>query len=110
MYHSWEEKMGKPTPQNYTNYLQAYADGAWVYKCIAQIANYIASVPLKLYSKKNNKIEEIKNHVILDLLERVNNFMSFYDLTEITFSNLELTGNAYWAVERNVIGTPITPS
>jgi len=53
------------------------------------------------------KVEEILQHPILDLLRSVNGFMNEFELFEQTFQHLELTGNAYWYIVRDNLGTPI---
>lgn len=102
--------MGRATPQNYKSYLKQYTDAAWVYTCIQRIASQGAGVPLKLYKKtiKGNKIEstEIMVHPIINLLNKVNPFVTGVDLKEITLSYEELTGNAYWLLDMFEGGKP----
>lgn len=77
----------------------------WVYDCVSKIAQEFAAVNLKLYKMdKDGKVEEVKTHAALDLLDRVNPFMTFYDLKELTSTNLDLTGNCYWWLLRNTQG------
>lgn len=78
---------------------------SWVYDCVTKIAAEFAAVNLKLYrmDTKGN-IEEVDTHPVLDLLDRVNPFMTFYDLKDLTITFLELTGNAYWWLLKNKKG------
>ncbi len=103
-YSTGAKLFGQSTQQNYKEYLQKYADISWVYSCIYTIANKAAGIGTKLYRKTNIKgkkiLEEIDDHPVLDLLEKANPIMSGYDLKESTFSFLELTGNAYWLLDR----------
>ena len=100
-----EGKFGRAMPGNYYKYLQGYADVGWVYKCVSAIATCAASVPIRLYRGKGKKKTEITEHVVLDLLERVNSYTTAYDLKEITFSNMEITGNQYWLLGKNLLNT-----
>jgi len=105
-YGSDEGKLGKAVPGNYYRYLQGYADTAWVFKCVSVIATCAAGVPIRLYRGKGDKKVEITQHIILDLLDKVNDHTTSYDLKELTFSNMEITGNQYWYLKRNAINTP----
>ena len=102
--------VGRSTPQNYKSYLKQYTDAAWVFTCIQRIASQGAGVPLKLYKKtiKGDKIEatEIMTHPIINLLNKVNPFVTGVDLKEITLSYEELTGNAYWLLDMFEGGKP----
>lgn len=58
---------------------------------------------LKLQLKrkqKNGKTKDVFEHDVLTLLDKVNNFMTFMDLLKYTQMHRELTGEAYWLVER----------
>lgn len=50
--------------------------------------------------------EEIEEHPLLDMLQSVNDFENGFETWELTSSMLDLTGNAYWYVERDGMGTP----
>lgn len=77
----------------------------WVYDCVTKISQEFSAVNLKLYKMdKDGQTEEVPTHPALDLLDRVNAFMTFYDLKELTTTYLELTGNAYWWLLRNKQG------
>lgn len=52
-------------------------------------------------------IEQVTEHPFLDLMKNVNNFMNRFDLWETTQMFLELTGNSYWYVINNNLGTPV---
>lgn len=79
----------------------------WVYACIKKIAEEVAKVEINLYKKIDEDIEEVKEHEVLDLLDRVNSFLTFYELKEITFNYLEGTGNAFWWLVKNDHGNEI---
>ena len=63
----------------------------------------IASLPQVV---KADVIEEITEHPAIDMMHRVNPFMNQTDLLELTDIYEELTGNAYWYVIKNAMGTP----
>ena len=46
--------------------------------------------------RKSFDIEEVQEHVILDLLQNVNGWTTTCELFEVTQSYLELCGDAYW--------------
>lgn len=91
---------------NMESYLGKYADQAWVYSCINIIATKAASVPLKVYRKNGDNLDAIADHPLQLLLESVNPFMNGYDLMEGTHGFKELTGNAYWLLDKLVDGKP----
>ena len=94
----------KPSNGNYGRYLEAYGDVGWVYNCVRRITQDIAASPIGLFGK-DDKI--IYDHPVLELLNRVNARMTFYDLLEWTQAGLELTGNAYWLLDNvNSKGIP----
>jgi len=101
-----EGKLGPAVQGNYNNYLRGYADIAWVFKCVQAIAVNAASVPIKLYRGKGDDKKEVVSHVVLDMLNYVNDYSTLYDLKEITFSNMEITGNMYWLITKNALKTP----
>ncbi len=107
---SGAETIGQSTPQNYMSYLKQYADAPWVYTCIYRIASKGSGVPWKLYKKKKQakkvSYDEVMSHPILNLLDKVNPFMTGSDLKEATLSYQELTGNSYWLLDAFVSGHP----
>ena len=52
------------------------------------------------------EFEEIEEHPLLDLLTKPNDYDSGWELKELTQSMLDLTGNAYWMLERDKLGVP----
>lgn len=102
--------MSLPTPplKKASEYLNSY--NSWVYTCVNAIAEQVSSIKLHLYKKKYTQkgveITEIFDHEALSLLHEVNNFMTSYQLLEITQVYLELTGEAYWCIIRGAGGKP----
>ncbi len=88
---------GLPEPPSLDLQAQIQAYSSWVYACIKKRSQEIANIQLRLYKRKNeDEIEEVKTHDILDLLDRVNEFMTRYDLFELTSVFWDLTGEAFW--------------
>ena len=67
----------------------------------------ITNVKGKLVKKDQLPLlEEVEAHPLLTLLNSPNPFMTGSEFFEMTFLHLELTGNAFWAVERDKKGKP----
>jgi len=65
--------------------------------------SHIADIPSV---RKAIDIEEVVEHPIIDLFHSMNNFMNEFDLRELKQLHQELTGNAYWLMVNNRLGTP----
>lgn len=106
-------KLPAPSSRNYARYLKTYSDVSWVYICVKRIDQDIASAPIGLFDKNDKRIY---NHPALDILNTVNDHMTYSDLLEWTQAGLELAGNAYWLFDdisnRGIPGTiwPLIPS
>ena len=61
---------------------------------------------LHSYLQKANSVKEVINHPFIELLKTPNPFMNRYELLEMTALSLELTGNAYWYIFKDKLGTP----
>ena len=61
---------------------------------------------LHSYLQKANSVKEVINHPFIELLKTPNPFMNRYELLEMTALSLELTGNAYWYIFKDNLGTP----
>lgn len=69
----------------------------WVYRCTKSIAQEIASVEFVLYKRTNKgEVEEVNQHEILDLLERVNSFETKFHFFESYGVYQELVGESFW--------------
>jgi HK97 family phage portal protein len=53
---------------------------------------------------KAEQIRELTAHPLLSLLQRPNKWTNQFDLIELTFLNLELTGNAFWNLTLGPLG------
>ncbi len=81
-----------PSHHNYSPYVEAYGDKAWVYTCVNAIAETTSSTDFVL---KDAEGQIISSHPCLNLLYRPNQFMSGRALRQWIIASLELTGNAY---------------
>jgi HK97 family phage portal protein len=92
-----------PPAMKASEYLTAYK--SWVYTAVNAISQEVANIDLKLYKKKRVRGEvqydEIQEHEAFSLLEYVNDYMTLYQLIEITQTYIELLGEAYWAKIRD---------
>lgn len=61
---------------------------------------------LTKYFRASDNVEEVLDHPLLDLFQRVNPVTNRFDLLNLTSIFLDLTGNAYWYLPPNALGTP----
>jgi len=61
---------------------------------------------LQYHLRKAVEVEEVTEHLFLDLMQNVNPFMNSRDLWETTCLFSDLTGNAYWYLIRDRLKTP----
>lgn len=90
-------KSSKPVTDNYESYAKnAYLNTATVYFCISLIAQKSTTIPIKLYTKEDDLKDraEVKNHPILDLLEKPAPNVDYYEWLERIVTFYLLGGNA----------------
>ncbi len=106
LYLPQEEQDGVAAPTIAQDAPRAYAQHAWVYACVRAIAQACASVPPRVWrvDAEGERWPVGPREPLALLLARVNPRDSFTDLIEATLIGLELTGNAYWALERDAAG------
>lgn len=92
---------GIPTPEPFSDFLEAYGVHVWVYKCVSVIASNVAAVPILPYIKKKSDDSWMLNekHDLFELLENPNPYMSRYNLFEYLAAALKLDGNGYFFLE-----------
>jgi len=82
------------------DYLDSYEASFLVNTCVKKIAEKVANTQFKLYkvtgTTNKEKIKEVPNHRLLDLLAQVNPFMTQFEMLEMTQTYEELLGNSYW--------------
>lgn len=90
-------KSSRPVSDNYESYAKnAFLNTATVYFCISLIAQKATTIPIKLYTKEEDKKDrkEIKNHPILKLLEKPSANVDYYEWLERIVIFYLLGGNA----------------
>jgi len=96
-----------PSGQEWEDQVDLYETLSWVNIAVSQIAGEVAVAHLKvLRIGSEEKPIEIYNHPLERLLRRPNPRDSRYDLLFATAAYRELTGNAYWHLNRR---TPEAP-
>ncbi|MBF0474105.1 MAG: phage portal protein, partial [Nitrospirae bacterium] len=76
-----------------------YLSSASVYAAAHKISQNISQVPLKVYTKENDKTIQVTNGDIFDLLLPPNVYMSKEQLIESTILYLLLNGEAFWILD-----------
>ncbi len=100
-----------PFPVVYKDYVEQYEQLAWVYSSVFAISSGAAIVPWKIWkggvpstSEGGKPLGPETKEVRLFL--EPNEDQSWYDLLEGTLTSLELGGNGYWEVARNIASKP----
>lgn len=125
--------MGTSKLVNQRQQMEAYLD--WVYAASTAIAREAATIEFRAYANRTRKksarianqltyhpaeaarllklragnqpaLEELDNHVLLDLLDNPNPFMDRESFMELTFLHLQLAGEAFWGKIRNGLHKP----
>jgi HK97 family phage portal protein len=79
-----------------SDFLKLYDTHPWVYICANAIATAAASVRFEIKSKaKTVEPDEVGQFMV-----KPNPHMTWFDLIEVTFLHLELSGNCYWEIIR----------
>ena len=110
---SFADTYGAPTPENMAKYLGLYESEVWVYACTYIISNVIASSNWRTFKKKivgtETEIVPVINNEFNQLIMKPNvndSNSTFYDLIEWTAANTELSGNAFWLLNKSVNRKP----
>ncbi len=103
----WERSMGVSAPATLERYLDQYGEAGWVYVAANRIAKKCCSYPLYLFLEdEDGEKEDVRRHVLLDVLRRPNDKQSEFELRFMTHLHLELAGEAFWYVAPNQVGGP----
>lgn len=117
---------------NQREQMRAYLD--WVYGAASTVAKDAATIDFRAYANRSkvkssriaqrlvhhpnvvrelvkrdgqqSVLEELDNHVLLDLLDHPNTYMDAQYFYELTFLHLQLAGEAFWGILRNGLGKP----
>jgi len=91
-----------PHYQDFHSYLQAYKQVPFVAKCVGVIAYNAANVAYRLVPAANDEDDmhgEVTDSPLLALLAKPNPYQTGFELREMMFMDLELTGNCFIALE-----------
>ena len=107
LYMPHEENSGLAAPAIAADAARAYSQHAWVYACVRAIAQAAGSVAPVVWEigARGEKTRVPVSHPLARLLRRPNPRHSFCEVMEATIVGLELTGNAYWALETAADGS-----
>lgn len=98
---------GEPPPMYAQEYWKKYED--WVYTNVNVIAEAVADIQFELYKiSKGEKVDEIKEHPILELIYRVNSFQTKWEFIYMITTYLLLQGECpvYLAGKTNANSVP----
>lgn len=88
---------GEPSVKHFAARKVDRRKAAWLRRRVGKSLRHVAG---------SEDFEELEEHPLIDLLAQVNDFENGYELKEITGIMLDLTGNAYWYIERDKLGVP----
>jgi len=94
------EKYNLPNMDMPQKQAELYQRLSWVRIAVGVVAKAAASVPLEVLREIGEEAEGIPNHPFELLLKRPNPMRSRFEFLEATFLYYQLTGNAYWWLNR----------
>ncbi|WP_275441734.1 phage portal protein [Brevibacillus laterosporus] len=78
-----------------------------VYTCASILGGDIGKLPIRIFTRKGNRIERDRNHPVTSLLGiRPNPYMSAYTFKELLQVHVMLWGNAYALIDWGWNGRP----
>ncbi|NCD40565.1 MAG: phage portal protein [Bacteroidia bacterium] len=72
---------------------------SWVYGCVARRSMGLAQIEFKAYKLKGDKVFEVLEHPVLELLNRVNSQMTKYNFIQLSVVYRDLLGASPWILE-----------
>lgn len=108
-YGGYYEQMTQLPPSMTTDqYVKAYGEIGWLYACATKRAEGVASANMHLYRlDRQSDRTELFDHPLVKLLNRPNPHTTGYKLDMLTSLYMDLTGEAFWIVERDRHGQPV---
>jgi len=88
---------GQTVVKNFKTKVVSREQSAWLRKRLGKSLPQVAGA---------EDFEELEEHPLLDLLQNVNDNENSYEVKELTSIMLDLTGDAYWNVERDKMAVP----
>jgi len=101
-----EEERGADTGQDLIASETAFQKHADVYFCTNLVATTLAQLPKKLYQKKGEDVEEIKEHPIVDILKKPNRTMGVAEFYQDIYGYYILDNNLYIYTQYSKVGFP----
>jgi HK97 family phage portal protein len=96
-----------------SNYASAYGSNGWVYACSSRIAQAVGEAEPHMYRRKNDDVEEVFSHPLLDVLAHMTDFHTRQEAFELEETYLDLMGEWAMLIFRNGFGIkelwPINP-
>ena len=94
-------KRRKIKPTDFHSFVQSIIYTPYIFACVSKKATAIKAFDPKVvrYTKKGEQFED-RNSKLYKLVKKPNPFYGFRTLLEGTVISLELTGNAYWEVNK----------
>lgn len=77
---------------------------SWVYACVARRSMGLAQIDFKAYKLVGNKVVEVLEHPVLDLLYRVNPQMTKFNFLQLSVVYRDLLGASPWILEKGTDG------
>lgn len=74
---------------------ESYERNVWAYACVKAIATAASSIPLIVYQKNGDEIQEIYNHPLQKLLDRPNDVQGRAEFIQEAMSYIQISGNNY---------------
>lgn len=126
-----------PPPRTTAGLLQSYSSMPWLYAAEEKVSAAVAAQPWRIYVatgkggkdlkrdrywqrapfelrqkhlkslREDDRVREIEDHPLLDLIDAGNPYFPGHELRVLTSTYIGLTGEAYWALERNGAGMPM---
>lgn len=113
--------------------LKGYSQMPWLRACAGKVSFGVANTQWQLFAPKSGKkvpktlqkatgdfrikliekgiesdeLRQIEDHILLDALDKANQYLVGNALLRITQVHLDLVGEAFWIKERNQLGAPV---
>ncbi len=88
---------GQSKVSNFSTKAVSREQSAWLRKRLGKSLEHVGGA---------EDFEELEEHPIIDLFQNVNDQENSFEMKELTCTMLDLTGNAYWLVEKDKLGVP----
>jgi len=97
---------GIPPARSMEGFLSAYGEIGWLHAVVFRIALGCSEVKWQLFNTKDRKSQEIYEHPVLSLLNKVNPFMTSPEFIALDTIYQELVGESFWILNFNGLDEP----